>query len=173
MQTINGVVLGVLGLLATGCIRRGPEVAFVIRIPDLAIYDGVYFESRDEMEYFNQAVILPRLSAAGVTLELPDGTQIAPSDVTVKALEDRGIKCVRKFDNGQGTFYLLVDNGLIVTYEQNAPVSLTFTNEIAPGQKFHIRLRGKKIGIPISCKEMRELAGDPDEVKLQTSVPSK
>lgn len=156
-----------VSLLLFGC--REPDIVhqYVPAAPDIALYDGVYFESMDGMETYKEIVIVPRLLKSKVTILFPDGTPVGTKDLSLDILNRHGIDCVINNDDGRGN-YSLVGKGIyvFVTNHRARHISLDSDNS-RPGP-FAIELKGQKVVVPIKRSVLEALLGEPDEIKLKT-----
>ena len=134
---------------------------------DLALYDGVYFESHDGMLEYKEIVIVPRLLKSQVAIELPDGGQIDAKDLSLELLKEHGVECDLDGDDGRGNYFLLA-SGIGGDFIEGKASRITiFSDNSRPGP-IAIQLRGKKIVVPIERSELEALLGPPDEIRLKT-----
>ena len=150
-----------------GC--REPDVVhrYVPVAPDIALYDGVYFESMDGMKTYKEIVIIPKTLNSKVPIVFPDEVEVNSPDLTLELLKLHDVKVQVNGDDGMGNYRLrAIGIGLVVSSHRPRRIALDSDNS-RPGP-FAIELRGKKIVVPIKRTELEEILGKPDEIKLKT-----
>lgn len=161
-----------LVVLIGGCTPPPPlHPPDVFRAPDLAIYRGVYFESRDGMKTFESIVILPAQLRDPVPLLLTDGSSIDVREVSADVLRAHGVEITVSGDDGHGNYDLISSGygGMFAKFRSRIPEYIAIFSDFRNPHPFPITIQGKQVSVPIARDELEALLGPPDEIKLDTS----
>ena len=152
----------------SGCGSREVTHRYVPSAPDLAIYDGVYFESKNGMKTYSDIVLIPRLLRNPVPLLLPDGKSVDVRDISADVLRTHNIGFELHQDNGKGTYNLTCIEGLYVSVIDGRAVSVVLFTKTTGYSPFSIQFKGHTIAVPIKRVGLEALLGEPDEIKMDT-----
>jgi hypothetical protein len=139
-------------------------------MPDIALYDGVYFEFGAGGDRVKGITVIPGRVTNGVKIWLPDGEAVSPKDLLPKCLDAHAMKYERDFDDGAGNVFVVAQEPVQIQISkgQVATVSI-FSWEPSGSSPLSVEVRGKKIAVPIMRAELEALLGKPDSFCRRTA----
>ena len=161
-------------LLISGCGQHDPMHYQVVTAPDLAIYDGIYFESQDGMKTYNNIVLIPRLLQGPVPIVLPDGSSIDALNVNADTLRAHGVVLSLNDDDGKGSYRVISSKetpGLYAWVKSGRAMRIDLSALPLDPSPFAVKIRGHEVVVPIKRAALEALLGKPDEIKLDTFAP--
>ena len=152
-----------------GC--RPPDITYhtVARMPDIAKYSGVYFESQDDLESYDSITIIPRRLTTDVKVILPDGVAVDPSELLREYFKQHQLECIVDGGDGQSS-YNLTFGELLFVFVREKKVDRVVIRYIAPRpSNVQLEMNGHRIQLPIARPELEALLGKPDEIHRRTA----